>query len=249
MTELGGIPSDDVPEILSLGGSDVSTIFVSMSTRDPEGRDVEYLQWHALDHRPEQYRLPGLRASLRLVSTPACRSARAVSDERYDAVDHVMTYFFGDGNALGPFARLGADLRKVGRMPHMLPAVERGVYHLRGAEAAPRVKIGADVLPWWPARGVYLLIERGVAGASGLLEVPGVGGAWWASGSAAVDQPATDDVTGLQVTFCFLDDEAVDTASRLRPALDQRWADGALVPLLAAPFHIPDTHDWTRNLP
>ncbi|MBO0732461.1 MAG: hypothetical protein J2P57_24580 [Acidimicrobiaceae bacterium] len=249
MPELEGTPSDDVPEILSLGGSDVSTVFVSMSSRDPEGRDAEYLQWHTLDHRPEQYRLPGLRGSLRLVSTPACRAARAVSDERYDAVDHVMTYFFADGSALGPFARLGADLRKAGRMPHMLPAVERGVYHLRGTGAAPRVKVGADVLPWWPATGVYLLVERGGAGASDLVEVPGVGGVWWADGHAAADQPVTDDVTGLQVTFCFLDDDPVNTASRLRPSLEKRWANDALVPLLAAPFHIPVNYDWTRYVP
>ena len=37
----------------------------------PTGRDAEYLRWHTLDHRPEQHRLAGVRASLRLVSTPA----------------------------------------------------------------------------------------------------------------------------------------------------------------------------------
>jgi hypothetical protein len=247
--ELAGIPSDDVPDVLSLGRSDISTVFVSMSARDPEGRDAAYLEWHALDHRPEQYRLPRLRGSLRLVSTPACRAARAVNDDRYDAVDHVMTYFFGDIEALGPFAKLGADLGKAGRMPRMLPAVERAVYHVRGAEAAPRIKVGADVLPWWPATGVYLLIERGVAGASDLLEVPDVGGAWWADGIGARDQPTADDATGLQITFCFLGGEPVDTAERLRPVLEKRWAEHSLVPLLAAPFHIPVNYDWTRYVP
>jgi hypothetical protein len=247
--ELVGTPSDDVPDVLSLGRSDISLIFVSMSRRDPQGDDAGYLEWHTLDHRPEQYRLPGMRASLRLVSTPACRAARAASDERYEAVDHVMTYFFAGIDALEPFAKLGADLGKVGRMPHMLPAVERAAYRVRGAAAAPRLKVGADVLPWWPARGGYLLVERGGAAASDLLEVPGVGGAWWAEGMNAGEQPVMDEVIGLQLTVCFLDDEPVDTAARLRPVLEKRWAEHALVPLLAAPFHLPVNYDWTRYVP
>ena len=56
-----------------------------------------------LDHRPEQHRLSAVRASLRLVSTPACRAARAVSNARFDAVDHVMTYFFSDVGGMDGF--------------------------------------------------------------------------------------------------------------------------------------------------
>ena len=58
---------------------DITTVFVSMSARHPDGLDADYLQWHSLDNRPEQHRLAALRSSLRLVSTPACRAARAVS--------------------------------------------------------------------------------------------------------------------------------------------------------------------------
>ena len=237
--ELLGTPSDELPDVLSIGRADVSTIFVSMSAKDPEGRDADYLAWHALDHRPEQYRVPGLRASLRLVSTPACRGARAVSGERYDAVDHVMTYFFADADALNPFGSLGSALAKGGRMPHMLPAVERAVYQTTGAISAPRIKVGADVLPWWPATGVYLVVEQGSAGAFELSEVEGVAGAW---GAEQRDQ-------GLQITYCFLDDDPVLTARRLEPALEQRWADTSSVPLLAAPFHLPVDREWDRYLP
>lgn len=238
MGELLGTPSDVLTDVLSIGRSDISTIFVSMSAKDPDGRDAEYLAWHALDHRPEQYRIPGLRASLRLVSTPACREVRAANTERYETVDHVMTYFFADAGALTPFAGLGSALGAAGRMPRMLPAVERAVYEARGAAASPRIKAGSDVLPWWPATGAYLLVERGSEGASGLTETEGVAGAWWAEG-----------IEGLQLTFCFLDDDPVAAAHRLRPALDKRWASGAVVALLAAPFHIPVDHDWDRYLP
>src|SRR5204862_48672 len=73
----------------------------------------------------------------------------------------VMNYFFSDVSGLKPFHDLGRELGKVGRIPELLPPVERGVYAFDGIAAAPRVKVGADVLPWWPAAGVYLPIERG----------------------------------------------------------------------------------------
>ena len=99
------------------------------------------------------------------------------------------------------------------------------MYHLSGMVAAPRIKVGADVLPWWPMRGVYLLVERGEAPATGLTEVPGVGGAWWGTG-IPVDPSLASAAPGAQITYCFLDDDPVATAGRLRPALEKRWADG-----------------------
>src|SRR5882724_9695876 len=156
--ELPGTPSDDAEAVLALGRAPIKLVYVSMSTRHPEGRDAEYLRWHFFDHRPEQYRLDAIRASLRIVSTPECRAARAASDERFDAVDFVMNYFFSDASGLEPFVRLGAELGKVGRIPELLPPVERGIYAFDGIAAAPRVKVGADVLPWWPSTGIYLLV-------------------------------------------------------------------------------------------
>ena len=111
--ELTGTASDELPAVLATGATDVRVIFVSMSAREPDGRDADYLEWHSLDHRPEQYRVAGIRHSIRLVSTRACRAARAFGDPRYDAVDHVMTYFFADGAALRPVhrAQQGTDGR------------------------------------------------------------------------------------------------------------------------------------------
>src|SRR5579862_9198183 len=104
--QLSGTASDALPAVLATGSTDVYAIFVSLSARDPEGRDAEYLHWHSLDHRPEQYRVAGLRHSIRLVSTPAYRAARAASNERYDRVDHVMTYFFAQSAAFDQFRAL-----------------------------------------------------------------------------------------------------------------------------------------------
>jgi hypothetical protein len=245
---LVGTASDQVAEILAAGGSGVGLLYVSMSARHPEGADAEYLAWHALDHRPEQHRLAAVRASLRLASTPACRSARAASASRFDAVDHVMTYFFADASGFAGFADLAAALRGADRMPCALPAVERGVYDVRERSAAARIKIGADVLPWWPATGVYLIVERGYPTATGLLDVPGVAGTW--SAETAASEPGLSTAEpGQRITYCFLDGDPVATARRLRPALERRWSNTGVTPLFAAPFHTVAARDWDRYLP
>jgi hypothetical protein len=226
----------------------VNLIFVSMKAREPGGRDRDYIEWHSLDHRPEQYRLAGLRNSLRLVSTPACRGARATSDRRYDAVDHIMTYFFSDPRALVPFGDLGAALGAGGRMPLLLPNVECAVYELAGKVAADRAVAGADVIPWRPALGVYLLIERGSVSPADLTTLPGVAGIWWFAGSIAPPPWSTDN-RGLQISFCYLDDDPVQVAGQLKSPLEQRWAATQSEPILAAPFHTIAPFDWGRYLP
>ena len=47
-------------------------------------------------------------------------------------------------------------------------------------------------------------------------EVPGVGGAWWGRG-IPVDPSIARAAGGAQITYCFLDDDPVATAGRLRP--------------------------------
>ena len=192
MANFAGSPSDELPDVLATGTTDTNVVFVSLSARAEDGRDADYIEWHSLDHRPEQHRLDGLRHSQRLVSTPACRSARAAEDPRYAAVDHVMTYFFADAAALVPFAALGAALRLGGRMPLLLPSVELAVLDTVGRLAAPRVVVGADVVPWRPATGVYLLIETPGVSPAPLVDVEGVTGAWWHEGAVSPAPFATD---------------------------------------------------------
>jgi len=249
---LVGKPSDDVPEILATGRLDITTIFVSMTARHPEGRDADYIEWHCLDHRPEMHRLASMRASLRLVSTPGCRAARAASEAPYDSVDHVMAYLMAGGTdaALEEFRVLNSALLAVGRTPYLLPMIQRAVYRFDGIAAAPRIVAGADVLPWWPPRGVYLLLERGAAPVADFIEVPGVAGVSWVTG-VPKGQPYSNgaDNTGLQLTWCYLDDDPVDAAQRLRPVVEKRCADAGVAPLLAAPFHTIVPYEWGRYVP
>jgi hypothetical protein len=248
-SSLVGSPSDECPEILATGRTDVTTIYTSLSKRHPEGLDAEYLEWHSLDHRPEQHRLPQLRASFRMVSTPACRAARAVSDQRFDEADHLQSYFFTDLSAMSSFNDLSVALRNAGRAPYLLPLVERGAYRVDGMAAAPRIKIGADVLLWWSAKGVYFMVERGGGPVSDLLDVPGVGGAWWGAAEPLEPPFTTRDNSGLYVTYLFLDDEPSEVAERLRSRLEKRWSTIGNEPLLAAPFHSLVAYAWDRYLP
>jgi hypothetical protein len=256
--ELRGEPSDRLPTVLATGAADTSRIFMSMSARESSGRDAEYLEWHSLDHRPEQHRIAGLRQSLRVVSTPGCRAARAFSDPHYSAVDHVMTYFFAAGAALDQFKALSVALTG-DRRPFRLPSVASGYFTLAGKAANPRAVAGADVIPWRPSLGLYLLLEKvqaaeydaaslGAQTPVDLVDTAGVAGIWWHSGGPS---PIADfaDNGGLQVTYCFLDQDPVQTAERLREPLQRRWASGKLVPLFAGPFHTLVPFEWGRFLP
>jgi hypothetical protein len=246
--QLPGTPSDEVGEILAAGRGEITTLFVSMATRHPDGTDADYLRWHTLDHRPEQHRLAAVRASLRLVSTPACRAARATSGGSLDPVDHVMTYFFTDVAGLRGFNELSTALGNAGRKLSLLPPVERGVYEIGSRAAAPRVKVGSDVLPWLPLRGAYILVERGSAAVNPLVEVEGVAGVWSAL-SRQVDADLASAQADQSITYCFLDDDPVATAERLQPVLSARWAESDIEPLFAAPFFAVVPYEWDRYVP
>jgi len=214
----------------------------SFSARAGDGSDAAYLEWHGLDHLPEQYRLAGMRNGTRWVSTPECRAARAASGDRFGAVDHLVLYLFADATSLPAFFALGATLREAGRMPLRLPSVELGGYRLDAMDAAEHALVGADVLPWRPTRGAYVLIEDGAPCDPGLLDVAGVAGWWQFAG--------TDDLSdrlaataGLTLTLCYLDDDPVAVALALKPRLAGR------APLLAAPFVTVVPWAWDRALP
>lgn len=245
---LEGIPSEQLPDVLGTGQTAAKYVFISMSGRHPEGRDAEYIEWHSLDHRPEQYRLPELRHSLRLVSTPACRAARVASVDLYDKVDHIQTYMFTDSGAIPGFNVLGDALNVGGRMAIRLPSITYLTADLDGKIAAPRAVAGADVIPWRPALGVYVIVEEGQSSPEALVDLPGVAGVWWYQGTVA-PAPYSGDARGLQVTYCFLDSDPVAAAAALGEAVKARWASGEIKGLLAAPFFAIVPFEWDRYLP
>jgi hypothetical protein len=146
-------------------------------------------------------------------------------------------------------------LALAGRIPGLLPFAERGVYHVEGKTAAPRIKLGADVLPWWPVWGAYLLVEAGKRPPLELIEVSGVAGAWWGT-TMSESQDATRDsrpistaAAGLQLSYLFLDADPIEVAQSIWAPLEQRWADKTIRPPLAAPFYPVAGHDCDLHLP
>ncbi|HEX7853903.1 MAG TPA: hypothetical protein VF503_09425 [Sphingobium sp.] len=246
--KLEGTPSDQLPDVLANGATDIGFAFISLSAREPDGRDAEYIEWHSLDHRPEQYRLPQLRNSLRLVSTPECRAKRLANEGKFAATDHVMTYLFTGPDGIAGFYKLGHALGEGGRMPLRLPSIGYITGALAGKAAAPGAVAGADVIPWRATKGVYLLIEDGLSAADTLTDIDGVAGAWWYHGGQA-PEPFEGDHGGRQVTYLYLDADPVETAERLRPLLEKRWESGAVKPLFAAPFFAVLPFAWDRYLP
>lgn len=232
------------------GQTDVVASVLSLSARSAEQRDGEYLEWHALDHLPEQYRIAGMRLGARWVSTPACRHARLASAPRFDASDHVVQYLFADpiDTNLSSFFELGKALNDAGRMPLRLPPVELAGYELVGKVAAPEALVGADVVPWRPARGVIVLIEQGDADGFDGVDASGVAGAWIYRGTAQM-HPRLAPTDGLTMTVLYVDDDPAVVIRRLSAPLTQRWADGAVEPLLAAPFVTVVPYDWSAAVP
>ncbi|PRC45194.1 hypothetical protein C6A85_96385, partial [Mycobacterium sp. ITM-2017-0098] len=109
-------------------------------------------------------------------------------------------------------------------------------------------KVGADVLPWWPVRGVYLTLENGTAPAHNFLDIDGVAGLWTAT-SLPVGARLASAPAGQTISYYFLDDDPVRVAERLRPALDKRWSAGGVDPLFAAPFYPVIPHEWDSHVP
>jgi hypothetical protein len=224
------------------GGGRVELGYFSLSGHAAGGDDRPYLEWHQLDHMPEQYVLPGLVLAQRWAATDACRAVRAAGDEPWSGVEHVVAYLMGQplDETLDGFLALGRRLAEAGRFPHHLPSCYRGGLRLVEAHAAPRVLVSAAAVPFRPHRGVYLVVEA----------APG-GEAWHAYQRCthAETVPAllgVDGVAGVWIFACYLDDDPVAVAGRLAPVLGAAWEAAPAAPLLAGPYESLLRWDWQR---
>jgi hypothetical protein len=91
-------------------------------------------------------------------------------------------------------------------------------------------------------------LERATTPPADLVDVDGVGGVWSVA-SQDVDERLASARAGQQLTYCFLDDDPVATAERLRPVLVARWQQDDVEPLLAAPFYPVVPYQWDRYVP
>ncbi len=224
--------------------------FFSLSHRSATGDDGPYLEWHQMDHMPEQYQLPGLVLGQRWASTPACRATRAAEIDDWSLVEHVVCYLMGDplGRTVDDFFALGGHLADLGRFPYSLPSQYRGGLRLLEAHAASRVLVSPEVVPFRPHRGVYLIVDEPDATDQDrfvqrihveivpeLLSVPGVAGVWTFATSASFRYHLFSEGK-LRVALCYLDDEPAAVSERLAPLVDRIWGDAPSRLLLAAGF-------------
>jgi len=230
---------------------------LSMGERSPTGDDRAYLEWHLLDHLPEQYQLDGLLLGQRWASTAACRAARAAESERFAPVAHVTQYLMGGDPAsvIDPFLDLGAQLASVGRYPVRLPSVLLAGFVPVAGQAATHAAVSTGVVPFRPSTGVYLVLEEPPAAGvdayeaatiddelPALAELDGVAGGWWFSPGDV--RPDRFDAGGLRLLLLYLDRDPVEVAAALGEQLRARWAQWSVTPALAGPFETVRAWSW-----
>jgi hypothetical protein len=220
-----------------------------------------YNEWHQLDHMPEQFPLDGVAYGQRWVATPACAAARVASEPPFDSVHYMTLYLMTEpvDRTLQEFYDLGARLRALGRFHRHRRSHLSGPFALLSADAASRVLVSAEAVPYRPNRGVYVVIEQPVDRARlddytrwlhtehhpALLAVPGVAGIWTFTTSTAFRAHPWD--TGdHRVTVMWLDDDPVGTAAALRTADATRDGNDATRVMFSGPLAtvVPWQWDW-----
>ena len=115
---------------------------------------------------------------------------RPVQSERFEPVNHVVHYLFGEpvAQAVDDFFALRDHLIEIDRFPEWLPNRLVAGGEPVEVHAAPSASVTAEVVPYRPNRGAYLVIEQGDPPADGarwlpehverLLAIDGVAGFW-----------------------------------------------------------------------
>jgi hypothetical protein len=235
--------------------------FFSLSHHSRDGDDRAYLEWHQLDHMPEQYQLPGLLWGQRWASTAACEAVRAAAVDDWAKTAHVVCYLMGDplDETIDEFFTLGRALAEGGRYSKSLPSQYLAGLHLLHAQASPRALIVDEVVPYRPNRGIYLIVEEPTDPAlqdqyiqrmhtdvlPALVSVPGVAGVLAFGTSPAIRRDSLSPGS-YRITTCYLDDDPATVGARLAPVLASIWNDAPVRPLLAAPFESMMIWDWNR---
>lgn len=216
-------------------------------TEVPAPAHRSYNEWHQLDHLPEQYTLPGIVHGERWVAAPDCVAARLVDDELLGRAQYVTLYLMAEPvePLIDEFGALGAQLREVGRFHEERTALLAGGWRVTGAATSPSLPITPAVIPWRPARGVFVLVEQDGGldpGPAALLDVDGVAGGW----TFAPDPGLTRSWWLMQpyrITVLWLDEDPVATTARFEPTLRERWAGGT-TPVLAGPLRTVVAWEW-----
>jgi hypothetical protein len=212
-----------------------------------------YNEWHQLDHMPEQFPLPGVAFGQRWVSTPPCRRARAYDGAGLGPVHYITLYLMGEpvDATLEAFGALGARLQAEGRFHQHRRSHLSGPMLVSGMQAAPRVVVSAEAVPYRPNRGAYVVVraagdpgeDERLAGA--FVAQDGVAGAWtFATDARFAHHPWRPG--HKTITVCYLDGEPLTLAPALGGVVRAEVEEGHRDVLWAGPVATitPWCWDW-----
>lgn len=224
-----------------------------------------YLQWHLLDHMPEQYQLPGIQFALRYIADGEYLQSRIAANGHLADVGNVVNYLVGDPveQTYADFRQLGRRLAEIGRFPVSQPYLQVRMPALLRWYAAPQILVSAEVVPFRPHRGVVVIVEEPVGEDQAewlqwlhtehypaLLAIPGTAGAWMYGDTTTWRQDPATQGDPQYTTVIYLDDDPLVTTKALRPLIEERWSLGAVRPLYAAPLRTMIHWDaWPENGP
>lgn len=229
-----------------------------------------YNRWHQLDHRPENLALPGVAWGDRWARGPECREAGSGAAP-FDETDYVAMYWFRSptDEAVRAWSQLGEDSFQWGRGP-LIPGVQRdllGFFRPVKGYVAPSALVSSQALPYRPNRGLHVTLTRyeephgaethaafaheDRAVIPALLGVDGVAGAYTFSlveqqrSRTLVPGGRQDAAGSLRVRLVYLDEEPVETASRIAAVEADLGTPGAGEVLLSTPVStIVPWQDW-----
>jgi hypothetical protein len=223
----------------------------SFTAPAPADDDGSYLRWHLLDHMPEQYQLPGIVLAQRWIADGDYPDHRIVAAGPLGDIGNVVSYLvaYPVERTFAEFMDLGRRLADKGRFPERRPSLALRMLALLHQQAAPRVLVSDEVVPFRPHRGVMVVVEEPTGARPdrwlqwlrtdhypSVLEVPGTAGAWMFGSTRAWTLPAAARGDAVYATVLYLDDDPLAITKALTPLIEQRWASGDVRPLFAGPL-------------
>jgi hypothetical protein len=137
-----------------------SRTYVSFIELTDPAKHHEYNEWHQLDHRPENFNLPGIVYGERFVLTPDCQAASFFAEPQISPFHYLLMYWMEEplDRTWRDFQTFSTNSIAMGRRPE-LGYVKRRLSSmfipLKGY-AAPRISISPEAVPFRPAKGIYV---------------------------------------------------------------------------------------------
>jgi hypothetical protein len=226
-----------------------------------------YNEWHQLDHRPENLRLPGVVWGERWVHAPDCAAVSTPPAEPFTGLHYVNMYWFRSpvDAATAEWSALAERTLQQGRRAdvHLAVRLSMGFYRPVKGYVNGRVRVGEDVLPFRPNRGVHVTVtevaEPRAPEAERLFEwydrtympavlgCDGVAGAWLfadeSTFATALDLTGEPSPPSRRIVLAYLDGDPVRTAAELS-ALPRDRAEPVERTLFSGPLRAITPWEW-----